>query len=92
MKYSKLQPLLNPTVCALSSGDTDDWDRLDIRPGHASVQNVLYLNDEAEEEEGEEGEDGEEAGEQEQEGRKVTVRNSFKHNTTLFNFCCIYVR
>ncbi|XP_063319938.1 SPRY domain-containing protein 3 isoform X1 [Pelmatolapia mariae] len=52
-------------------GDTDDWDRLDIRPGHASVQNVLYLNDEEEEEE--EGEDGEEAGEQEQEGRKVTV-------------------
>lgn len=90
MKYSKLQPLLNPTVCALSSGDTDDWDRLDIRPGHASVQNVLYLNDEEEEEE--EGEDGVEAGEQEQEGRKVTVRNSFKHNTTLFNFCCIYVR
>ncbi|XP_037628992.1 SPRY domain-containing protein 3-like [Sebastes umbrosus] len=49
-------------------GDVDDWDRLDVRPGHAGVQNVLYLNDDEEEEE----EDGEEV-EQGQEGRKVTV-------------------
>lgn len=48
-------------------GDMDDWDRLEVRPGHAGVQNVLYLNDEEEEEE-----DGEEV-EQEQEGKKVTV-------------------
>lgn len=48
----------------------DDWDRLEVRPGHAAVQNVLYLNDEEEEEE-----DGEEV-EQGQEGRKVTVRNA----------------
>ncbi|XP_023248767.1 SPRY domain-containing protein 3-like [Seriola lalandi dorsalis] len=48
-------------------GDMDDWERLEVRPGHAGVQNVLYLNDEEEEEE-----DGEEA-EQGQEGRKVTV-------------------
>ncbi|XP_008292014.1 SPRY domain-containing protein 3 [Stegastes partitus] len=50
-------------------GDMDDWDRLEVRPAHAGVQNVLYLNDEEEEEDEE---DGEEA-EQEQEGRKVTV-------------------
>uniref|UniRef100_A0A8C4IJ03 SPRY domain containing 3 n=1 Tax=Dicentrarchus labrax TaxID=13489 RepID=A0A8C4IJ03_DICLA len=48
-------------------GDVDDWDRLEVRPGHAGVQNVLYLNDEEEEEE-----DGEEV-EQGQEGRKVMV-------------------
>ncbi|XP_032378069.1 SPRY domain-containing protein 3 [Etheostoma spectabile] len=48
-------------------GDVDDWDRLEVRPGHAGVQNILYLNDEEEEEE-----DGEEA-EEGQEGRKVTV-------------------
>ncbi|GAA6216749.1 SPRY domain-containing protein 3-like [Lates japonicus] len=53
-------------------GDTDDWERLEVRPGHAgSVQNVLYLNDEEEEEEEEE-EDGEEV-DPGQEGRKVTV-------------------
>ncbi|XP_051805260.1 SPRY domain-containing protein 3 [Acanthochromis polyacanthus] len=51
-------------------GDVDDWERLEVRPAHAAVQNVLYLNDEEEEEEEEE--DGEEV-EQEQEGRKVTV-------------------
>ncbi|XP_074537394.1 SPRY domain-containing protein 3 [Halichoeres trimaculatus] len=51
-------------------GDMDDW--LEIRPGHAGVQNVLYLNDEEEEDEEEEEEDGEEA-DQGQEGRKVTV-------------------
>ncbi|XP_041654821.1 SPRY domain-containing protein 3 isoform X1 [Cheilinus undulatus] len=53
-------------------GDMDDW--LEVRPGHAAVQNVLYLNDEDEdeEEEEEEEEDGEEA-DQGQEGRKVTV-------------------
>ncbi|GLD71294.1 SPRY domain-containing protein 3-like protein [Lates japonicus] len=54
-------------------GDTDDWERLEVRPGHAgSVQNVLYLNDEEEEEEEEEEEDGEEV-DPGQEGRKVTV-------------------
>lgn len=58
-----------------SSGDVDDWDRLEVRPGHAGVQNVLYLNDEEEEEE----EDGEEA-EQGQDVRKVTVRND--HDVT----------
>lgn len=57
------------------SGDVDDWDRLEVRPGHAGVQNVLYLNDEEEEEE----EDGEEA-EQGQDVRKVTVRNN--HDVT----------
>uniref|UniRef100_A0A8C2ZNJ8 SPRY domain containing 3 n=1 Tax=Cyclopterus lumpus TaxID=8103 RepID=A0A8C2ZNJ8_CYCLU len=46
-------------------GDIDDWDRLEVRPGHAGVQNVLYLNDDEEE-------DGEEL-EQGQEGRNVTV-------------------
>ncbi|XP_034551677.1 SPRY domain-containing protein 3 [Notolabrus celidotus] len=52
-------------------GDMDDW--LEIRPGHAGVQNVLYLNDEDEEDEDEEEEeDGEEA-DQGQQGRKVTV-------------------
>ncbi|XP_068589425.1 SPRY domain-containing protein 3-like [Cebidichthys violaceus] len=51
-------------------GDMDDWDRLEVHPGHAGVQNVLYLNDD--EEEGEEEEDGEEV-EQGQEGRNVTV-------------------
>uniref|UniRef100_UPI0037E87901 SPRY domain-containing protein 3 n=1 Tax=Semicossyphus pulcher TaxID=241346 RepID=UPI0037E87901 len=50
-------------------GDMDDW--LDVRPGPAGVQNVLYLNDEEEEDEEEE-EEGEEA-DQGQEGRKVTV-------------------
>ncbi|XP_054465779.1 SPRY domain-containing protein 3-like [Anoplopoma fimbria] len=49
-------------------GDVDDWDRLEVHPGHAAVQNNLYLNDEEEEEE----EDGEEV-EQGQEGRNVTV-------------------
>lgn len=49
-------------------GDVDEWDQLEVRAGHAGVQNVLYLNDEDEEEE----EDGEEA-EPGQEGRKVTV-------------------
>ncbi|XP_062246994.1 SPRY domain-containing protein 3 [Platichthys flesus] len=53
-------------------GDVDDWDRPELRPGPAGVQNVLYLNAEEEEEEEEEEEDGEEA-EQGQEGRKVTV-------------------
>ncbi|XP_034393038.1 SPRY domain-containing protein 3-like isoform X1 [Cyclopterus lumpus] len=48
-----------------SRGDIDDWDRLEVRPGHAGVQNVLYLNDDEEE-------DGEEL-EQGQEGRNVTV-------------------
>ncbi|XP_029361547.1 SPRY domain-containing protein 3 isoform X1 [Echeneis naucrates] len=48
-------------------GDMDDWDQLDVRPGQAGVQNVLYLNNEEEDEE-----DGEEV-EQGQEGRKVTV-------------------
>lgn len=67
--------LLPNTLCSdLSSGDVDDWDRLEVRPGHAGVQNVLYLNDEEEEEE-----DGEEV-EQGQEGRKVTVRKLI--NTT----------
>ncbi|KAM3618248.1 uncharacterized protein V6R79_017930 [Siganus canaliculatus] len=54
-------------------GDADDWDPVEVRPGHAGVQNVLYLNDEEEEEE-----DGEEA-EQGQEGRKVTVRIQRAH-------------
>ncbi|TKS76558.1 SPRY domain-containing protein 3 [Collichthys lucidus] len=50
-------------------GDVDDWDRLEVRPGHAGVQNFLYLNDEEEEEEEEDGEEIEQG----QEGRKVTV-------------------
>ncbi len=63
------ESLLSNTLCSdLSPGDVDDWDRLEVRPGHAGVENVLYLNDEEEEEE-----DGEEV-EQGQEGRKVTVR------------------
>lgn len=67
------------TRCSvLSSGDIDDWERPEVRPGHAGVQNVLYLNDEEEEEE----EDGEEV-EQGQEGRKVTVRSTHKHNTAV---------
>ena len=53
----------------------DDWDRLEVRPGHAGVQNVLYLNDEEEE-------DGEEA-EQGQDVRKVTVRNASRRNTAV---------
>uniref|UniRef100_A0A4W6C6K7 SPRY domain containing 3 n=1 Tax=Lates calcarifer TaxID=8187 RepID=A0A4W6C6K7_LATCA len=62
-------------------GDTDDWERLEVRPGHAgSVQNVLYLNEEEEEEEEDEEEDGEEV-DPGQEGRKVTVRKTHKHNT-----------
>ncbi|XP_067382124.1 SPRY domain-containing protein 3 isoform X5 [Channa argus] len=48
-------------------GDMDDWDRLEVHSGHAGVQNVLYLNDEEEEEEAGEGV------EQGPEGRKVTV-------------------
>ena len=60
----------------MSSGDVDEWERLEVRPGHAGVQNVLYLNDEEEEEE-----DGEEV-EQGQEGRKVTVRKTW-NNTNL---------
>lgn len=59
----------NTLSSVLSSGDVDDWEQLEVRPSHAGVQNVLYLNDEEEEEE-----DGEEV-EQGQEGRKVTVRN-----------------
>lgn len=58
----------------------DDWDRLEVRSGHAGVQNVLYLNDEDEEEE-----DAEEV-EQGQEGRKVTVRNTFEHSTALLTY------
>lgn len=53
----------------------DDWDRLEVRPGHAGVQNVLYLNDEEEE-------DGEEA-EQGQDVRKVAVRNASRRNTAV---------
>ncbi|XP_031700612.1 SPRY domain-containing protein 3-like isoform X1 [Anarrhichthys ocellatus] len=53
-------------------GDVGDWDRMEVRPGHAGVQNVLYLNDDEEEEEEEEEEDGEDV-EQGQEGRNVTV-------------------
>lgn len=63
----------------LSSGEMDDWDRLEVRPGQAGVQNFLYLNDEEEEEE-----DGEEV-EQGQEGRKVTVRNTHKHDAAVVN-------
>ncbi|TNN33945.1 hypothetical protein EYF80_055889 [Liparis tanakae] len=51
-------------VHKVQSGDVDDWDSLEVRPGHPGVQNVLYLNDEEEE-------DGEEI-EQGQEGRNVT--------------------
>ncbi|XP_026188498.1 SPRY domain-containing protein 3 isoform X1 [Mastacembelus armatus] len=46
-------------------GDMDDWNRLEAHPDHAHVQNVLYHNDEKEEEE-----DGEDQG---QEDRKVMV-------------------
>lgn len=70
----------------LSSGDRDDWDRLEVRPGHGGIQNVLYLNDEEEEEE-----DGEEV-EQGQEGRKVTVRSihntAVSHRDTYLNHVC----
>ncbi|XP_040921095.1 SPRY domain-containing protein 3 isoform X2 [Toxotes jaculatrix] len=38
-------------------GDMEDWDQLEVQPGHAGVQNVLYLNDEEEEEEEEDGEE-----------------------------------
>lgn len=59
------------TPCtALSSGDMDDWDQLEVHPGQAGVQNFVYLNDEEQEED-----DGDEV-EQEQEGRKVTVRKT----------------
>ncbi|KAM3871805.1 SPRY domain-containing protein 3 [Diretmus argenteus] len=47
--------------------DMDDWDRLEVRPKQAGIQNVLYLNDEEEEDE-----DGDEM-ERGQESRKVTV-------------------
>ncbi|XP_059188785.1 SPRY domain-containing protein 3 [Centropristis striata] len=50
-------------------GEVDDWDRLGVRPSHAGVQNVLYLNDEEEEEEEEDGEEVDPG----QDGRKVTV-------------------
>ncbi|XP_071369055.1 SPRY domain-containing protein 3 [Centroberyx affinis] len=47
--------------------EMDDWDRLEVRPRQAGIQNVLYLNDEEEDEE-----DGDDM-ERGQEGRKVTV-------------------
>jgi len=66
-----------PRRSVLSSGDVDDWDRLEVRQGRAGVQNILYLDDEEEEEE-----DGEE-GEQGQEARKVTVRRKKQHIAVL---------
>ncbi|XP_034027916.1 SPRY domain-containing protein 3 [Thalassophryne amazonica] len=48
-------------------GDMEYWDQLEVRPRNAAVQNVLYLNDEEEDEE-----DGE-AIEHGQDGRRVTV-------------------
>lgn len=59
-------------------GDLDDWEQLEMRPGQASVQNFLYLNDEEEEEE-----DGEEV-EQGQDVRKVMVRR-YKHSYITFS-------
>lgn len=63
----------------LSLGDIDDRDQPPVHPGHAGIQNLLYLTEEEkgeeEEVEDEEDEDGEEV-EQGQEGRKVTVRNN----------------
>ncbi|XP_008317224.1 SPRY domain-containing protein 3 [Cynoglossus semilaevis] len=59
-------------------GDIDDRDQPPVHPGHAGIQNLLYLTEEEkgeeeeEEVEDEEDEDGEEV-EQGQEGRKVTV-------------------
>ncbi|XP_035243000.1 SPRY domain-containing protein 3-like isoform X1 [Anguilla rostrata] len=49
-----------------SEDDSDDEDYFEVRPKQRRVQNVLYLNDEDEEEDGEEME-------QEHEGRKVMV-------------------
>ncbi|KAF7668053.1 hypothetical protein LDENG_00034940 [Lucifuga dentata] len=47
--------------------EMDDWDRLEVHPKQDGVQNILYLNDDEEEEE-----DGDEV-EHGQEGRKVMV-------------------
>lgn len=72
------ESLYSNALCSVwSPGDTDEWDRLEVRSSNAGVQNVLYLNDEEEEEE-----DGEQV-EQGQEGRKVTVRNTHKHDTAV---------
>ncbi|CAL8255431.1 unnamed protein product [Arctogadus glacialis] len=49
--------------------DGDDWERLEDQPRQEGIQNVLYLNDEGEEEE----EEGDMELERGQEGRKVAV-------------------
>lgn len=61
-----------------SSGETRDWEQLDVHLSHQGVQNLLYLNDEDEEEEEEEGE------EVEQQGRKVTVSENLLLPGTFF--------
>lgn len=52
----------------LSTDEIDDWDAADVRPKQGRVENLLYLNDEDEEE----GDDPE----QEHDGRKVMVRRT----------------
>lgn len=61
----------------MSSGETRDWEQLDVHLGHQGVQNLLYLKDEEEEEEEEEGQ------EVEQQGRKVTVSENLLQGLSL---------
>lgn len=42
----------------LSSADMDDWNQLEVSPGHRGIQNLLYLNDAEDEEDAEEVERG----------------------------------
>lgn len=63
----------SPKECSTNqyspSDEIDDWDAADVRPKQGRVENLLYLNDEDEEE----GDDPE----QEHDGRKVMVRNAY---------------
>lgn len=66
---------LRVRVCVhmfLAADDSDDGDYFEVRPKQRRVQNVLYLNDEEDEEDGEEME-------QEHEGRKVMVSSKHTH-------------
>lgn len=56
---------VHPAQLVSLSDEMDDWDAADVRPKQGRVENLLYLNDEDEEE----GDDPE----QEHEGRKVMV-------------------
>lgn len=47
--------------------ELDEWEAQDVRPKQGRVQNLVYLNDEEDEDDGEDPE-------QDQEGRKVMVR------------------